>query len=82
MMAHASFREDVHAWRYYGEEDTRLNDEVAVVMLGHGLLANRSSVPAPDDEKLSLTAGLTPKASVSAVPTAPAVIAPGVMAWP
>ena len=46
------------------------------------LLANRSSVPAPDDEKLSLSAGLTPKAGVSAVLTAPAVIAPGVMAWP
>ena len=49
---------------------------------GVPLLANRSSVPAPDDEKLSLTAGLTPKAGVSAVLTAPAVIAPGVMAWP
>ena len=46
------------------------------------LLANRSSVPAPDDEKLSLSAGLTPKAGVSAALTAPAVIAPGVMAWP
>ena len=46
------------------------------------LLANRSSVPGPDDEKLSLTGVLPLKAGVSAVLTAPAVMAPGVMAWP
>jgi len=45
------------------------------------LSANSSSAPAPDDEKLSL-AGLKPKAGVSAALTAPAAIAPGVMAWP
>jgi len=45
------------------------------------LLANRSSAPAPDDEKPSLV-GEKPKAGVSAALTAPAVIAPGVMAWP
>ena len=46
------------------------------------LLANNSSDPAPDDEKLSLVGELKPKAGVSAALTAPAVIAPGVMAWP
>ena len=48
---------------------------------GVPLSANSSSAPAPEDEKLSL-AGLKPKAGVSAALTAPAVIAPGVMAWP
>ena len=44
------------------------------------LLANNSSAPAPDDEKLSLNAGLTPNAGVEATLTAPAVITPGVSA--
>ena len=44
------------------------------------LLANRSSVPAPEDEKLSAVGELKPKAGVSAALTAPALIAPGVMA--
>src|SRR5271155_3680696 len=45
------------------------------------LLANSSSAPAPDEEKLSLV-GEKPKAGVSAALTAPAVMAPGVMECP
>src|SRR3984957_5415455 len=44
------------------------------------LLANSNSVPAPDEEKLSLV-GEKPNAGVSAALTAPAVMAPGVMEW-